>query len=124
MFVATPGGRGVFDCFSPTGERFISVRWLVNGSSIHNADTIVAHFFNGSGSGSLEFSDVPVIYNGTTVQCQAQLGTEVLSSGISRLLVQGVFSNHKNIIIIINNLQVSFLLLDYYFWRLIVPISA
>ena len=94
MSVSTPGGSASFNCISSTFERFSSVNWFVNGSSVEalNNSDITEYFFGESGTGTLEFSNIPEEYNGTTIQCRAQLGTQNFSSTTTVLLLQGVFT--------------------------------
>ena len=89
--VSVPGMNTSLEC----GEMLHLVKWIINGSLLdehNNYADIREFFFNLSGTGTLDFYNIPVEYNGTTIQCcayQEQNCTDLSDSVI--LLLQGTF---------------------------------
>ena len=92
--MTTLGGGATFRCFSIDHADFSSVQWLVNDTELENFNItgVKESFRTGSYYGILEFSEIPLQYNETSVQCRATLssGNNIPeSSEPSQLLLQG-----------------------------------
>ena len=86
-YVTTPHGNASFLCTSLTGT-ITGVQWLVNKMTLEDIDdtTIRTEFFNQFGGiGRLNFTNIPLVYNGTSITCIAP-GEE---GGTASLLIQG-----------------------------------
>ena len=71
--MATPHGNVSFLCTSLTGT-ITGVQWLVNNMTLEDIDNtdITSEFSNQfRGIGSLDFTNIPLAYNGTTITCIA-----------------------------------------------------
>ena len=80
------GDSEAFTCSSALGT---TVEWLVNGTLLEEpypmgvtSETIVT-------GGNLIFNNIPLVYNGTTLQCIATTNNNVRRTNIGTLLVQG-----------------------------------
>ncbi len=102
--VTVAGGSNTFSCVV-TSAMSVAIAWLFNGTDISrsNIPSVTTYIVPGVGEsvGVLTFSNINLLYNGTSVQCQALLSGE--RGDVSNefiLLVQGsiVF-----IIILYNN---------------------
>ena len=80
------GGLAEFTCVGPSGST--NRRWMINGTQFESLNLInVTIMFGGR---SLLFTNIPLRYNGTTVQCTFTAPNGVsLSSTVGTLLVQG-----------------------------------
>ena len=71
------------------------MQWLLNGTRLDelNTSNVEAVFLSKPRLGVLEFADIPPIYNGTQIQCQATSAgnNQPILSGVTRLLIQGVW---------------------------------
>lgn len=96
-YVATPSGIAVFNCFSSL--QLISCSeyrlvWLVNGTVLEdtNLTNINATTLTTCGVGYLRFSNIPLEYNMTNVECRADLNSgRNFTSKVTVLLLQGEF---------------------------------
>ena len=70
----------------------MSVEWLVNETSLNSRPLHNVELAFAAGVGILRFNDVSQDYNNTRIQCLANMSTEVLSSEISLLHVQGIMT--------------------------------
>ena len=95
-YVSTPGGRAVFTCLAP-GVSVVDVQWLVNGTELERLNlTNVTPILETAGTikrRRLVFTQIPVEYNTTTVNCIAMTMNENLTAiQNSTLLIQGGFA--------------------------------
>ena len=83
------GAEAVFTCFN--GRDIVSVQWLVNGTLDDGLNmNMMSEFGQISRVGNLLIHDVPMEYNGTTIQCRANSSSgSITYSNIITLLVQG-----------------------------------
>ena len=87
--VSTPGGRARFLCFAP---HISGVQWLVNTSALQdlNLRNVPATFSNITDLGVLEFSDLPLEYNMTRINCSVNSSSGMIASPNEvLLLIQG-----------------------------------
>ena len=89
--VAGLGGDAIFICnFATT----IDVEWLINGtalSSLQLGEHVEQTFVPSIPLGTLEFTNVPLEYNNTRIQCRANTTSDgILMSQNSTLLIQGL----------------------------------
>lgn len=86
------GGRASFSCFL---DGILSVQWLMNGTELEelNLTDVIVEFDNMRTTGNLLFTDLPLAFNGTTIQCRVTLssGSEAVSGNMFILLIQGLF---------------------------------
>lgn len=91
-FVSFPGGSAQFTCQALPLNQMISFRWYLNGTQFDNLNLTkfnVKSQFE-FGIGSLRFTDIPIEFNGTRVQCEImQTSSQSLISGIVSLSLQG-----------------------------------
>ena len=92
-YVSTPGGNAFFFC-QTSGVSVVDVQWLVNGTELDSLNlTNVTSTLETAGTrkqGSLVFTQIPVEYNTTTVNCIAMTMNENLTAAQnSTLLIQG-----------------------------------
>ena len=80
------GDNGFFTC---TSTIEITVEWLVNGTLLEELYPMGVTTQTFGVGGSLNFNNVPLDYNGTTVQCIANTNGNVRRTNIGTLLVQG-----------------------------------
>ena len=81
------GGTNAFSC---TLDFETAVEWVINGTLLEDPYPMgVTTAINVGGGGSLIFNNVPLDYNGTTVQCIATTNGNVKRTNNSTLLVQG-----------------------------------
>ena len=78
------GGINAFSCVSDVRT---TVEWLVNGTLLEEPYPMGVRTETYQVGGNLFFNNVPLDYNGTTVQCIAN--TKVRRTNIGTLLVQG-----------------------------------
>ncbi len=98
--VTVAGGSNTFSCVV-TSAMSVAIAWLFNGTDIsrRNIPSVTTYIVPGVGEsvGVLTFSNINLLYNGTSVQCQALLSGE--RGDVSNefiLLVQGsIISFHK-----------------------------
>ena len=83
------GARAIFIC--SYGEDIVSVQWLLNGTLDDGLNmNVVSDFSQISRVGNLLIHDVPMEYNGTTIQCRANSSSgSITYSNIITMLVQG-----------------------------------
>ena len=90
-FVSTPGGVATFLCHSIDPSLEIDrVQWLVNGSLFEELDlglNVTSTFSRDVQVGRLEFSNLPLEYNMTRIQCR--VNRILISNGVTLLLIQG-----------------------------------
>lgn len=70
---SVPGGSAVFQC-TAFGHTTVRIYWLVNGTQLeelHLKNVTEVFVLIGGGVGTLIFTDLPVYYNTTRIQCQA-----------------------------------------------------
>ena len=94
--VSTPGSKVIFICRSVphAGDEFVSLHWLVNGTTLEdlNLHNVTAEI--GDGYGILVFVDIPTEYNSTRIACVATINLEMTQINDTRdslLIVQGKF---------------------------------
>ena len=80
------GGDEAFICTSTLGA---TVEWLVNGTLLEEPYPMGVTTEAITTGGILNFNNVSLDYNGTTVQCIATTGGNVRRTNIGTLLVQG-----------------------------------
>ena len=88
---AYEGGEGIFFCVTQVGG-VSDVEWLVNGSSLVEGDGIMTLSLPRTGE-TLMFLNLPLHYNGTTVQCRIHYSKSdrpSLQSNTATLQVQGI----------------------------------
>ncbi len=87
-----PGVMSTFLCQSINSGGIQQFKWLVNGTrlkDLNQTERIRTSDLN-QNIGFLNFNNIPVEYNGTTIQCIVTLTSgEVISSSNTELLVQG-----------------------------------
>jgi hypothetical protein len=79
----------------------IHIEWQINGTSLNNLQlsNVVQGFEPISGVGTLRFSNVPVEYNNTVVQCTVNTSSQgQMASGNSMLLIQGNTLQNYNVL--------------------------
>ncbi len=87
--VVIPGGMSTFVCQSINSGDIQQFQWLVNGTQLESTEGIRATVQSNI-IGILSFNNIPVEYNGTTIQCIVTLTSgETISSNNAALLVQG-----------------------------------
>ena len=82
--IAFEGSTNAFSCTSSFGT---TVEWLVNGTLLEEPYPMGVTTETSTTGGNLIFNNVPLVYNGTTVQCRAT--GNVRRTNIGTLLVQG-----------------------------------
>ena len=92
-YVSRPGGRAFFTC-QTSGVSVVDVQWLVNGTELDSLNlTNVRATLETAGTRKrwrLLFTQIPVEYNTTTVNCIAMTMNENLTATQnSTLLIQG-----------------------------------
>ena len=80
------GGNEAFSCTSTLGT---TVEWVVNGTLLEEPYPVGVTAESFTTGGNLNFNNVPLDYNGTSVQCIATTGGNVRRTNIGTLLVQG-----------------------------------
>ena len=87
--VSYVGADPVFTC--QTGDDIMSVQWLLNGTLDDGLNmNVVFDFSQTSHVGSLLIRDVPMEYNGTTIQCRANSSSgSITYSNITTMIIQG-----------------------------------
>lgn len=96
---SVPGGSAVFRC-TAFGHTTVRIYWLVNGTQLedlHLKNVTESFVPIGGGVGTLNFTDLPVYYNTTKIQCQARFYSDretFLSTNTAILLI---FSGNKSI---------------------------
>ena len=88
------GGNASFRCL-PTSVNIMSVQWLMNGSATLTNEAIAsgnAVVLFDNGVGLLKVINIPLEFNGTSIECHSVLtsGTNFTTDAI--LLLQGKFS--------------------------------
>ena len=78
--VSTPGGNATFQCISsiPHGERGLRIQWLMNESAALVNETIGqgnAVAYVSGGIEVLNFTEIPLEFNQTRIQCNASLSS-------------------------------------------------
>ena len=93
--VSTPGGNASFQCIStiPYGERGLRIQWLMNESVALVNETIgrrIAVAYVSDDIPVLRFTEIPLEFNQTKIQCNASLssGNQFVSE-IALLQLQG-----------------------------------
>ena len=81
------GGEETF--FTCSSTLRITVDWLVNGTLLEQPYPTGVTNETARTGGNLIFNNVPLDYNGTTVQCIANISGNVRRTNIGTLLVQG-----------------------------------
>ena len=86
--VSYVGARATFTC---SGGDTVSVQWQLNGTLDDGLNmNMVSEFGQISRVGNLLIRDVPMEYNGTTIQCRANSSSgSITYSNIITMLVQG-----------------------------------
>ena len=94
VFVSTPGGSASVSCFST--HEIVDIEWLVNGTRFDNnlGPNVMSQFSSSVRTGRLDFVNLPLNYNGTSVQCIAELDSGELTSSSIILLIQGLIIVH------------------------------
>lgn len=96
-FVTIPHGDATFTCLplSANGDAITVVQWLVNNTffqylHLHNVEAEFSAI--GNGVGTLQFTDIPLEYNMTTIRCRAEFnsGQAYVSNDATLLLIQGL----------------------------------
>ena len=87
--VSYVGARGTFHCSD--GRDIVSVQWLLNGTLDDGLNmNVVSEFSQISLISNLLIRDVPMEYNGTTIQCRANSSSgDIIYSNNITMLVQG-----------------------------------
>ena len=80
------GGIEAFSCTATPGT---TVEWLVNGTLLEEPYPMGVTTETSITGGNLIFNNVPLDYNGSTVQCIATINDNVRLTNIGTLLVQG-----------------------------------
>ena len=80
------GGIEAFSCTEAPGT---TVEWLVNGTLLEEPYPMGVTTETSITGGNLIFNNVPLDYNGSTVQCIANTNGNVRLTNIGTLLVQG-----------------------------------
>lgn len=98
-FVTIPHGNAAFTCLSlsPSGDEIRQVQWLLNGTLLQHLhlENVEAEFSTiGSGVGTLQFTDIPLAYNMTTIRCHAEFssGHWFVSNDATLLLIQDLLA--------------------------------
>ena len=84
--IAFEGGTNAFSC---TSDVRTTVEWLINGTLLEESYPMGVTTETSSTGRNLIFNNVPLNYNGTTVQCIANTNGNVRRTNIGTLLVQG-----------------------------------
>ncbi len=106
-FVSFPGGNVDFTCLtSPaSGDMIVSVQWIVNGSLL---DTLVLRGVStefspiSNGIGLLEFTNLPLEYNTTSIRCivSFETGLTISSNEATLLLLQGKDDHYSKTLLV------------------------
>ena len=84
------GGIEAFTCISTPGT---TVEWLVNGTLLEEPYPMGVTTETFGVGGSLNFNNVQLYHNCTTVQCIATTNSNVRRTNIGTLLVEGIFDS-------------------------------
>ena len=106
-----------------------SLQWIVNGSALEDLSMDTSILTSSSFAGEfLTFRNVPLHYNGTTIQCVVTFpDNTTLSSNTATLQVQGDHDDHYNVIDLNSHdhsLQVYWMLFLMRMWSLLLHPSS
>ena len=88
-YVSTIGGSALFICFPSSGAA-TGIQWLVNGSLVNISSSRHVTLRHTSIRTALEFMNIPVKFNMTTIQCRDERTTSIAAM----LLLQGQQTMH------------------------------
>ena len=92
--MSVPGNSVAYTCLTASGEEIVSVQWFINGSLYdESCPNINASFVSELNLGILEFINLPVIFNMTTISCAATFSSQrtINARRESLLVIQGAY---------------------------------
>lgn len=85
-----PGGFAQYTCHGLPPNSMSVIRWYVNGSRLDNLNLTNVKSRSVIGVGSLLFTDIPVEFNATRIQCDiVRTSSQTILSQEGELFLQG-----------------------------------